>query len=394
MDRERLKYLFERHIEKTCTDSEKQELAVWGLVPEKQEEIIALFEKVWEEIPVHSDIPEDQADRIFDNLLAASGVKVKPKVIRISFRKITVAASVLFVLSLAAYWTFFNGKTNKQDGTVKAATVKDVDAPATNRAMITLADGRMVYLDSAGNGELAVQGNVKLVKLTNGQIAYETTSGEVLTEMKYNTLSNPRGSKVIDMALADGSHVWLNAGSSVTYPIAFIGNERNVSVTGEAYFEVTHDKTKPFKVSKGDMSVEVLGTRFNVNAYDDEESIQVTLLEGSVEVKNQKSKVKIVPGQQAVIMNNQRLTVNKGVDLEQVMAWKNGSFYFNQAGIAEVMRQLSRWYDVKVQYEGKMPASKFGGEMGRDLSLSQVLRLLEKNEVHFRLEEKTVTVLP
>ena len=306
------------------------------------------------------------------------------------WRRYAAAAAVLLFLA-GSYFLFLN-KSIKKDDFVKAETGKDVKAPETSRAMITLANGQIVYLDSVANGQLAVQGNVKLVKLSNGQIAYQTETGQIIKELQYNTLSNPRGSKVIDMMLTDGSRVWLNAGSSVTYPIAFVGDERRVSITGEAYFEVTHNSTIPFKVSKGEMEVTVLGTHFNVNAYDDEADIKVTLLEGLVEVKSKNEKLKIKPAQQAQVTNSINVV---NADVYEVMAWRNGKFVFGEkADIGTIMRQIARWYDVDVEYSGIF-TKHFGGSISREVNVSQVLKVLETTgNVKCKVEGRNVTVMP
>ncbi len=288
----------------------------------------------------------------------------------------------------------------------------DVKAPQINRATITLANGQQVALDSLNKGVLALQGNVKLVKLDDGQIAYQASSGEVIREVQYNTLYNPRGSKVIDMGLSDGSHVWLNAGSSLTYPVAFIGKERKVAITGEAYFEVSHDAATPFYVSKGNVGVMVLGTHFNVDAYDDEDEIKVTLIQGLVKVVNTSdggsssdrqssslSSVMLNPGQQAAVAVEKRITATPirivpHPDLEAVMAWKDGLFNFNKVSLQDVMRQLARWYDVEVEYQGAVTTKTLGGEMQRDLNLSEVLDGLRDIGVHFRIEGKKLIVMP
>jgi hypothetical protein len=258
--------------------------------------------------------------------------------------------------------------------------------------MITLANGQKIYLDSAGNGALAVQGNVKLVKLAGGEIAYQQGPDNISGKIEYNTISNPKGSKVINMVLADGSKVWLNAGSSLTYPVLFIGNERKVSVTGEAYFEVTHDASKPFVVNNGSMNVRVLGTHFNVNAFEDDGSdIKVTLLEGSVKIDNGNATGLLKPGQQAVVIKE--IEVLNDVDLDLVMAWKNGYFQFNNASLQNVLKEVSRWYDVNVVYEGHNQPRQFVGEMERALSLSQVLKILERNQVYFKIEGKNLIVM-
>jgi ferric-dicitrate binding protein FerR (iron transport regulator) len=297
---------------------------------------------------------------------------------RRSFFRIAVAACIAALIFVGGYFTLFD----KPDTTVPPiAKATDVEAPKSDKAMITLPDGRVIAVDSLTS---YAQGSVTVTRMADGRLVYAGPG----TEVVFNTLTNPRGSKVIDMTLADGSRVWLNAGSSVTYPVAFVGHERKVNITGEAYFEVAHNASMPFKVSKGEMVVTVLGTHFNVNAYDEEADIKVTLLEGSVKVNN----TLIKPGQQAVV--GKTVKIVNGVMLDEVMAWKNGFFHFNRASLEEVLGQLTRWYDVEVVYEGKIPERQFLGEMERDLNLSQVLKILERNQVHFRIEGKKVIVMP
>jgi transmembrane sensor len=244
-------------------------------------------------------------------------------------------------------------------------------------------------LDSTGNGIVALQGTVNVVKLANGQLAYKGSSENI----EYNTLSNPRGSKVISLVLADGSKVWLNAASTLKYPTAFVGKERKVEVTGEAYFEVSHDAAKPFIVTKGVTSVQVLGTHFNVNGYDDETALNVTLLEGSVKVSKGNESVLIEPGQQAAIADS-RLTIHNNIDLEEVMAWKNGLFSYKGADIETIMRQVSRWYNVDVIFE-KSISEKFYAQVSRNTDVSNLLKMLEATKaVHFKIEGRTIKVMP
>jgi ferric-dicitrate binding protein FerR (iron transport regulator) len=214
-------------------------------------------------------------------------------------------------------------------------------------------------------------------------------------ELEFNTLSNPRGSKVINMMLADGSRVWLNAGSSITYPVAFVGNKRNVNIDGEAYFEIAHDASTPFIVSKGDMNVTVLGTHFNVNAYDDENDIKVTLLEGSVNVstKYEVKGVKIKPGEQAIVNTKHEVRTMKDADVEQVIAWKNGYFNFKDADIVSIMRQVEKWYDVEVVYEQRTD-KVFIAEIPRTVNAGDFFKILEATGwVRFKIEGKKITVL-
>lgn len=307
------------------------------------------------------------------------------------------AAAVIFTVLVGGYLLYKNQRPAELSAASELAVTNDVNAPATNRAMITLADGKTVYLDSALNGQLAIQGNVKLVKLANGQISYESNLTQAQGDMQYNTLHNPRGSKVIDMKLSDGSRVWLNAGSSISYPIAFVGNERKVTLEGEAYFEIAHNTAKPFKVRAGIQEVEVLGTHFNVNAYLDEDAIRTTLLEGSVRVNstvgNQKSAV-LKPGQQGQSVANDIKVLN--VDLTQVMAWKNGWFEFQQMDLVAIMRQISRWYNLDIVYKGTPGNAKFGGRINKELPLSKVLGSLEENGngLQFKLEGNKLIVQP
>jgi len=241
-------------------------------------------------------------------------------------------------------------------------------------------------------GQLAVQGNMAISKANNGQIKYNAISGEN-NLILINTVTTQRKEQY-HLTLADGTNVWLNAASSIKYPTAFTGNERRVEITGEAYFEVAHNKDKPFLVTTNGQTVEVLGTHFNINAYDDEIGVKTTLLEGSVKVNKNGKTAMIKPGQQAIVLDNEQSIEIKEADTEQAIAWKNGFFDFKDANIQDIMRQLSRWYDVDVRYDGKIPTRDFSGEMERSLNASQVLKLLTYSGIHFRIEGKTIIVTP
>ncbi len=313
-------------------------------------------------------------------------------------RGVAAAAAVIIGIAGATFLIFNPGKkvefakTEPQEKRFK----NDVAAPMKAKATITLADGTTVALDSVTYGTLATQGNVNVMMTADGRILYRE-QGQGQGQIQYNTLSNPRGSKVIDMTLADGSRVWLNAGSSVTYPVAFVGNERNVKITGEAYFEVTHNTAMPFKVSKDEMTVTVLGTHFNVNAFEDEQNSKVTLLEGKVlvsaTINNQPQTTNLSPGQQAVVTSNGQLTTYNAADLDEVMSWKNGKFYFDGADIKTMMRQLSRWYNVEVEYKADIKSS-FVAKISRDEPVTELLKILElTNLVHFKIEGNKITVI-
>ncbi|MBS1753544.1 MAG: FecR domain-containing protein [Ferruginibacter sp.] len=304
------------------------------------------------------------------------------------------AASVLLFFAGSVYFILRHSnenlitKTEPQEIRFK----NDVAAPASTKATITLADGKVVPIDSLTT---LSQNGVDLTKTVDGKIIYSAGSSPLgEAGVKYNTLSNPRGSKVIDMQLSDGSHVWLNAGSSVTYPVAFIGNERKVTITGEAYFEVKHliQGNIPFSVEANGVITEVLGTHFNVNGYSDEANVKVTLLEGSVKVSKGNAIGLLKPGQQAQVSNDVKII--SSVDIEEVMAWKDGVFKFKEATIEMLMRQIEKWYDVDINYEGKV-SSHFVVTIPRTVNMSNVFKILEETGgVHFKIDGRKVTVMP
>lgn len=280
------------------------------------------------------------------------------------------AASIILVLSFILYF--------KQGKMVQPAAQAAIDVnPGGNKAVLTLADGSKIMLDDAKNGVLVNQGNIKVSKI-NGEVVY-ISSATAKTEQKiaYNTLETPSGGQ-FKLVLPDGSQVWLNAKSSIRYPTVFLGNERKVEITGEAYFEIEKDKLKPFRVVANNQLTEVLGTHFNINAYADESTINTTLLEGSVKVSALKGNnmAFLKPGQQSRFLNSAEFKVLSDVDLDEAVAWKNGFFEFNGADFNAIMRQLSRWYDVDVAIPN-FPQKEFDGVISRKVPLSKVLRMLE-----------------
>jgi ferric-dicitrate binding protein FerR (iron transport regulator) len=267
--------------------------------------------------------------------------------------------------------------------------------PGKNGAILTLADGRSLVLDSMADGLVASQGSTNIT-LNNGKVFYGVNKDDrsaISTGM--NTLSTPRG-RQYQLELQDGTKVWLNAASSITYPTVFNSKKRMVKVTGEAYFEVAKNNAAPFTVELADKTkIEVLGTHFNINSYDTENSFNTTLLEGSVRIRTlMGSPVLMKPGEQ-VQVNGKGVKLVRNIDLENVMAWKNGLFSFSDANLATVMRQLSRWYDLDVVYEGPIPDVQFNGEIDRNLTLSQVLNGLSATRIKYKIKnEKTIVILP
>jgi len=269
--------------------------------------------------------------------------------------------------------------------------------PGRNGASLTLADGRTIELDSIDNGVIAKEEGSEAI-LQNGQLTYNDTR-ENSHETVFNTMTTPKG-RQFQLKLPDGTLVWLNAASSIRYPTRFDGSSREVTVSGEAYFEVAHvtekGKRVPFRVLLNDQTaVEVLGTHFNVQAYPDEKGITTTLLEGSVKVTKATGSMLLKPGQQSIANRNDNLLLVQHPDISKAMAWKNGLFNFEQSSLEDVMKQLSRWYNIEVIYEKGIPKITFAGEMSRNLRLSGILKALENAEVHFRLEEgRRLVVMP
>jgi hypothetical protein len=267
--------------------------------------------------------------------------------------------------------------------------------PGGNKAVLTLAGGQQIVLDSLQNGTLSRQGNSNVLKLSSGKLAYQTEKNTSASGSVYNTITTPKGGQY-EVALSDGTRVWLNASSSLRFPSSFTGNDRQVEMTGEVYFEVAQNRDKPFKVKADGFQVQVLGTHFNINAYTDETAFKTTLLEGSVNVHTETGSVLLEPGQQAIVSPAQRsVRVLREADTEEAVAWKNGRLQFNNADIPSIMRQIARWYDVEVSYEGVIPPGHFTGAVPRNSSLAKVLEIFSLSQIHFKidLEHKKITVV-
>jgi len=326
-------------------------------------------------------------DRIFDHQ-SLPEEKFKHRVLR----WVKLAAAILLFILPGIYFL----KINRPKPTALTAITKpkQIDVqPGGNKAILTLGDGSHIVLDSARNGLLAHQGNTKVVKSANGHIAYNTTATGNAAPI-YNTMTTPRGGKY-DLQLSDGTKVWLNASSSISYPITFTGAERRVTITGEVYFEVAKNKAMPFKINvNGQEEVQVLGTHFNIMAYNDEASVKTTLLEGSVKIIKNKMTGMLKPGQQAQLATDGKLSITDDADINAVMAWKNGQTLFVNEDIKTIMRRVSRWYDIDVEYQGDMPGRLFTGGISRESNLSVLLKVLELNKIHFKMAGKKLIVSP
>jgi ferric-dicitrate binding protein FerR (iron transport regulator) len=274
-------------------------------------------------------------------------------------------------------------------------------APGNNKAILTLANGSHIVLDSVRSGALALQGRTLVIKLSNGQLAYKQEAGanEQSVPVNYNMVTVPKGGQY-QLVLPDGTKVWLNAASTLRFPTAFTGADRTVELTGEAYFEVRANKRQPFRVSLDKTNIDVLGTHFNVMAYKDEGVVQTTLLEGAVRVSSAgpaagKDGITLAPGEQAELKGDGHLRVRKDVDLAETMAWKDGLFYFHDTDIRTIMRQLARWYDVDVIYQPAQVKTHFYAKIPLNTNISTVLQALTlTGGTHFQVEGKQVTVYP
>ena len=317
--------------------------------------------------------------------------KTRPRLFSLKenrWQKLAVAA----VLLLIAGKVFLPASPTKKQRPDQPARYAHDQPPGRNNAVLTLADGSTITLDSAGNGGLAQQGNTKVIKL-NGQIAYKNTGSGDAGDVLFNTISTAKGNQY-QLILSDGSKVWLNAGSSMRFPTAFKGNQRRVEITGEAYFEIAKNRAMPFKIQAGSGEIDVLGTHFNVNAYADEPTVKTTLLEGAVAVKKETALQVLEPGQQAAFGPQGAITLSKNVDVARETAWKDGFFWFDNTDIHTLMRQVSRWYDVDVTFKGNIEDDGFTGKIPRNVPLSKLLNVLEQYELHFAIEGKKIIVQP
>lgn len=364
------KKLLEQYLSGNCTPEEAAIVEEWYLqLP---------FERV---APGYEQIETSQQE-VFQKLHFPRKVK---RIVRL--KRIAVAASILLCFTAGLY--YLNRKTETAALLVKKE-LKDV-LPGRNKAILTLADGTVVDLDQAKNGEIASQNGIIIRKAQNGQLEYVIHDNPSAVTGN-NVISTPRGGQY-QVSLPDGTKVWLNAATSLKYPYSFKKDERVVELNGEAYFEVAKDKRRPFRVITSNQVVEVLGTHFNINAYTDEPSTKTTLLEGAVRVDNGRGFLDLHPGEQSQLdFNSSHLTIARGVDLDQEVAWKNDIFAFDNADLKTVMRQISRWYDVDVVYKGNITTEKYFGDIPRNSNLSEVFKILQLNHIDVKISGKTMTI--
>lgn len=301
--------------------------------------------------------------------------------------RFAAAAAILLVI---AGGIFYTNEFKEHNTSTSLLKIDKLVQPGGNKAYLTLASGKKILLDGAANGEITNEAGVVVRKTSDGQLLYTVSSNGAKEVSGFNKIETPRGG-MYQVILPDSSKVWLNAMSSLRYPLQFARHERLVELVGEGYFEIAHNEARPFKVKSEGQIVEVLGTHFNVNAYGDQGSIRTSLLEGSVIVHSGNISEKIVPGQLVVAKASELKVIKTDVNL--AVAWTRGKFSFEGLKISEVMKMIGRWYDVEVIYEGEMPSDKFEASVSRFDKISTVLTLLERTgRVRFRTENRKIFV--
>ena len=402
-----MEYLLRRAVVREASIDELDELRKLlqqynnGETAREIESLLAVYQTT-----VLEDYTVDNKEMMITRILAsdATGEQINPKVRMLSGWKSWAAAAAVIFFIITAGYLIWGGKEKTNAAADTLQLVENDVNPGTSGAVLTLNNGQKIILDNIGQDTIAVQGNTNVIS-RDGEIVYdgERSSGN---DLQYNTLSTPRG-RQFQLVLADGTKVWLNAMSSIRYPAFFTKTERRVEISGEVYFEVAHltqkvnksDKKVPFIVQVNTLSgdggeIEVLGTHFNINAYNDENTIKTTLIEGQIKVKKDNSEAFLQPGYQSQVMDGGTIKIIKDVNVDAETAWKNGLFTFDRAGIKTVMNQIARWYDIDVEYrDGKIPDERFGGDIQRNAKLSSVLKVLEKSGVKFMVEGHKVIVL-
>jgi len=359
--------------------------------PNKKKEI-EKARKLLQSIQFKEKFPsKEQIEQSLENTLAH--IEKNKKQTRIYLYKKWWAVAALLIVLMGAGWVTWKAMflhiPHNQSIIVKQRIQND-KAPGGDKAVLILADGTHIVLDSAGNGFLSQQGNTKITKLENGMLSYDD-SGQKPNEVLYNSISTPRGGQY-QISLPDGTKVWLNSLSSIRFPTQFVGTERKVEITGVVYFEVTHDATKPFVVQHENSLIHVLGTHFNINGYKDNGKTQVTLLEGIINVATDNRQITIKPAQQAAISDNGSISVSKDINIDEIMAWREGKFIFDKADIHAIMKMLSRWYDIDYEVIGNIN-NHFGGAISRNVPLSKVVQMLElTGGVRIRIEGDKIFV--
>lgn len=389
----RLEQLYIKWWNKTATPPEVEEFRALLEAGVAKEQLAPAMQQLWdslqEEEQAFSHRQKQQlADTILQQWPAEPVVARQAPVRRLHHAWIAAAALLLVLIGAGTYKWILQPAAVPSAQEPAAGTAEESIQPGRPGAILTLADGRRIVLDTTANGLIDDQQGTA-IRLQNNQLIYEAaTTGHTAV---FNTMATPKG-RQFQLRLPDGTKVWLNAASSIRYPVAFPAGERRVELSGEAYFEVAHEAARPFRVQTAQQVVQALGTSFNVNAYENETGERATLIEGKVKISGRTTAAPagnallLGPGQQAVIdMEAQEWSVRNN-RAEAAIAWKNGYFYLEDMPFGQVMKQLERWYDIQVQYESGVPDLHFVGGLSRNMTLEALLRALQVSEVHFKME--------
>jgi len=379
--------LLKKYLSGNCTASEAAEVDHWfdlmDGVPDHisgltDEERVLMEDKIFERILQNIEAKEHQ------------NLSLRPKKSIYSWKVLAVAASLFLCLSMVLLWMQYSSSFSpkKSFKSSQSASIR----PGGNKAILTLDDGSSLVLTDANLGKVADQYDMSVVKTAEGEVSYQKNKGGNPSEMVYNTITTPVGGKY-SVILPDGSKVWLNAKSSLRFPTSFTGAERGVQMTGEVYFEVVKNPKQPFKVRCGGTEISVLGTHFNVMAYNDEANQKTTLLEGSIHLSSGNFSKLLKPGQQASVNQSTGIEVSNNVDLEAVMAWRNDLFIFKDMEIKDIARQLSRWYDVQVVFKGTPSKIPYTGTIAKDVELSEMLSMLQFTGLKYELNDHVLTII-
>jgi transmembrane sensor len=382
MTRKEYNSLYEKYIAGKCSEDELVEL-------ENYQDSLILKEQVWDNT-IMGDSEEIKQSIQID---LSNSIQEYNRIRKFKTRAWqSAAAAVLIIISTSIY--YFQGSPEQVLVNTETPRFKNDVAPGNNKAVLTLDDGSKIDLDDAKTGILASESNVDIKKTGDGKLEYAASAQDAKI-IKYNILSTPMGGEY-QLVLPDGSKVWLNSGSTLRFPTSFVGTERIVELKGEAYFDITKNSKMPFLVRTNNaMDIKVLGTQFNIMAYDDEKNINTTLIEGSVEVLKGPGKTLLKPGQEAVLNKGSGNIKVSIADLEQAIAWKNGYFIFSNENIESIMRKVSRWYNVDVIYQGNLSNKDFVGTISRNKNVSELLKMLElTGAVHFNIDGRRITVMP
>jgi len=396
MNADKIYSLLDAYKMHSLSKEEQQELLQALADPAYSEILKQWISDRWDKESLPELLSQERSKQIYDEIAGTIFPDIKKKFYYRFHREIfTTAAAVAVGIVITVFWITNQPKPIVENIAEVVRVTKDVGAPDVTRARITLADGKVLYLDSLDNGQLSQQKGVEIIKLDNNQLQYKGSSAIVT----YNTLTNPRGSDVVSITLADGTKVWLNADSYITYPTSFNSRERKVILSGEAYFDVAKNKNVPFIVNINNKSeVKVFGTEFNIKAYRDEQAIRTTLIEGSVQVSQNINNSKehsymLKPGQQASISNEGTFVIAE-VDANESIAWINGIFNFNDMDLESIMKNLARWYDVDIIFKNdELKNLNFGGIISRRSNISSILKFLAMTgTVNFEVDGNRIVV--